>query len=123
MSHHGEDVQLSSHARALFRFTVECKATESFNIWKAFAQAERTAFTINQRRETTHTITPLVVVKRNRSMPLAVLSWHQLLRIAHMAAQVSQADLLTDSHPILARRWIIKDDDCSEEDDADLSSM
>jgi len=65
----GEDVILSSAARALVPISCECKNQESFSIWKAMKQAE-----VNAGEHT-----PVVFFTRNRTPKYAVLPAEELL--------------------------------------------
>lgn len=63
MGSQGEDIQLSPTARALFPYSVECKARKSIGlVYDALDQA---------RTQNTHT--PLAVVKADRKKPLVVI--------------------------------------------------
>ena len=58
----GEDVQLSTAARELFTYTVECKNRKAIAVYKDYEQAK------------THgLIEPLVILKQNLSKPLALV--------------------------------------------------
>lgn len=58
----GEDVQLSSAARELFTYTVECKNRKAIAVYKDYEQA------------CTHdTHEPVVVLKQNNSKPLVLV--------------------------------------------------
>lgn len=59
MGESGVDIHLSTRARELFPFGIECKAQETLNIWQALEQAR-----INAEKEK---LMPLLVFKRNRS--------------------------------------------------------
>lgn len=59
----GVDVKLSKAAQDVFPFAIECKATEKFNIWEAWKQAEANAGDLN----------PLVVHRKSRTKPLAIV--------------------------------------------------
>ena len=67
----GEDIQLSSAARELFPFSIECKNTETIAIWKALEQAEA-----NSKGNT-----PLLVFKRNRSKVYACLELSEMIKL------------------------------------------
>jgi hypothetical protein len=69
MGSQGADVWLSTTARALFPFSIECKAQEKLNIWGAYEQAKN------------HGPNPLVVFSRNRSEVLCTMSFEDLLKI------------------------------------------
>jgi len=64
----GEDVQLSPAARRLFPYQVECKSLASFAVYKHYEQA-----TGHNEYE------PLLVIKQNRSKPLAVVDLEHFL--------------------------------------------
>ena len=58
----GEDVQLSSAARSLVNYTIECKNRKAIAVYKDYEQAK------------THgLVEPLVVLKQNLSKPLALV--------------------------------------------------
>jgi len=58
----GEDVQLSSAARSLVNYTIECKNRAAIAVYKDYEQAK------------THgLVEPLVVLKQNNSKPLALV--------------------------------------------------
>lgn len=63
MGCNGEDVLLSPKARGKFGFSVECKNTERLNLWKSWEQTQANA----------GEHTPLLIIKRNHSKPLAVV--------------------------------------------------
>ena len=58
-----DDIMLSAKARNMFPYSVECKNQESLNGWKAFEQAECNSGVYQ----------PLLIIKRNRKEPLAVV--------------------------------------------------
>ena len=58
----GEDVQLSSKARTLVPYNIECKNTEKLSVWSAYDQA-----TAHGRYNA------LLVWKKNRRKPLAIV--------------------------------------------------
>lgn len=68
----GVDVLLSPAAQAVFPFAVESKNCERIALWQAQRQAEANA---------TATLAPLLVVARNRTEPLAVLPWNDLVAL------------------------------------------
>lgn len=65
----GEDLQLSPAARALAPISIECKNRAAFAIYKDYAQA-----TTNAGRNN-----PVLVIKQNRSKPLAVVDLEYFL--------------------------------------------
>lgn len=58
MGMNGNDLTLSPLAEKVFPYDVECKNTESLNVWKSFEQLEKHNY---------NNLTPLLVYKRNRS--------------------------------------------------------
>lgn len=64
MGQGGEDVQLSPAARKVFPYSIECKSRESIAVYAWFQQAKANA---------PAGVTPLLVIKQNRSEPLIVL--------------------------------------------------
>ena len=67
----GEDVRLSSAARALFPFSVEVKNRERLNVHTALAQAEANSGVHE----------PLLIFSKNRSRVWAAVQWPTLLRL------------------------------------------
>ncbi len=68
----GVDVQLSEAAVKLFPYAVESKNCEKISIWAAFKQAES-----NRTKDTD----PLLVLKRNREEPLAILRLADFMKL------------------------------------------
>lgn len=91
----GEDVQLSAKARALVPFSIEAKNQERVNVWSAF----------NQACQNCGAHKPLVVLKRNRSDPLAVVRWSDMLQML----QAQQPVAPTNSRVIDALRKIVQE--------------
>lgn len=67
----GIDILLSASARHVIQYGIECKNTESLNLWKSWEQAR-----INANVEG---LKPLLVVSRNRTEPLVVMSLDSFL--------------------------------------------
>lgn len=65
----GEDVLLSPLARRAYPVSIECKNTERISIWSAYTQAQENA----GEHE------PLLIIKRNRNEPLAVVDAEWLI--------------------------------------------
>jgi len=63
MGANGEDILLSSNARVIFPYSIECKNQERLNLWEAWKQAEANAGGYE----------PLLIIKRNRQKPLVVV--------------------------------------------------
>ena len=68
----GTDVRLSKRAKELFPYSVECKCQERLNFWDAINQART-----NVLEDTDW----LLVVKRNRETPVAILDWEVFLKL------------------------------------------
>lgn len=65
MGQSGLDVQLSEAARKVFNFAVECKSQERFKgLYEVYQQAETNK----------EGMTPIVVIKSNRQIPLVLIS-------------------------------------------------
>ena len=69
----GCDLYLSPAARERFPFAVECKAQERIALLEWWQQCETNASKVG--------LVPLLVFKRNREEPLAVLRWSDLLAL------------------------------------------
>ena len=67
----GEDLIMARAAREKFPYSIECKNQEAVNLWKAYAQAE----------ENCKGYEPLVVLKRNRSKPLALVDAEYFIKL------------------------------------------
>jgi len=73
MGQSGCDLYLSPAARERFGFGVECKAQETISLPAWWKQCENNASKVE--------LTPLLLIKRNREEPLAVLRWSDLLAL------------------------------------------
>lgn len=73
MGQAGCDLYLSPAARALFPYGVECKHQEAIALPAWWKQCESNASKVG--------LIPLLVFKRNREEPLAVLRWGDLLAL------------------------------------------
>jgi hypothetical protein len=71
MGCNGEDVLMSSKARAKFPFSIEAKNAEKHNVFKAYGQACANCGDDHE---------PLLIIKKNRSQPLAVVSAEWMIR-------------------------------------------
>ena len=74
----GEDIMLSAKARNMFPYSVECKNQESLNVWKAFEQAECNSGVYQ----------PLLIIKRNRKEPLAVVEANHFIELIDHTKEV-----------------------------------
>lgn len=72
MGAQGEDVRLSTAARAVVPLSIEAKCVEKLNIWGCIEQCES---------NTPEHATPCVVFSRNRSNAYAVIPWTELLAL------------------------------------------
>ena len=68
----GEDLMLSPAARLLFPYSIECKNTETLNVWAAWKQACANA----------GEHAPLLIIKRNRAQPLAVVDAKHFVKLS-----------------------------------------
>lgn len=73
MGQGGCDLYLSPAARSIFPFGVEAKRAEALSIPAWWKQCENNASKVG--------LIPLLVFKRNREEPLAVLRWSDLLAL------------------------------------------
>lgn len=69
MGNQGEDVTLSPKARELLPISIECKSRKAFAIYKDYKQASANAKEYE----------PVLIVKQNRSDPLAIIDLDYLL--------------------------------------------
>ena len=67
----GEDVQLSPAARKLFPYSVECKNLAKIAVFNYYEQSQTNAGDYE----------PLVVIKQNRSKPLAVIDFEHFMEL------------------------------------------
>lgn len=67
----GEDVQLSPAARKLFPYSVECKNLAKIAVFNYYEQSQTNAGDYE----------PLVVIKQNRSKPLAVVDFEHFMEL------------------------------------------
>ena len=67
----GEDILMSPKARGKFPFSIEAKNSERLNIYKAYGQACENSGNQNE---------PLLIIKKNRSQPLAVVDAEWFIR-------------------------------------------
>lgn len=66
MGNSGIDIQLSNRARELFPFAVECKNYARIAVYNWWKQA---------KENSTEELSPLLIIKQNRSEPLVIMSW------------------------------------------------
>jgi len=83
MGQSGEDVQLSPKARVVLPWAVECKSRASFAVYKDYDQAEAHA---NKRPGTE----PILVIKQNGDIPLAITSLDNLLQLYRMIRELQE---------------------------------
>jgi hypothetical protein len=75
MGQAGPDIYFAAQAQNEFPFAVECKHQDRLNLWAAIRQTEINAFG--------NDLVPLLVVKRSRGEPYAILPWTVFLHMAH----------------------------------------
>lgn len=73
----GEDIQLSTYARLRFPYSVECKSYARIGVYNWYFQAV----------DASKGYTPLLVVKQNNAIPLAILSWEDFLKLQRQATE------------------------------------
>lgn len=77
MGSNGEDVILGVQSRRVFPYSLEAKNQERVNVWSAYEQAKSNA----KHHE------PLVIIKRNRKSPLAVVDAEHFFELVRKANQ------------------------------------
>ena len=83
----GTDIQLSPLAQGKIPLAIECKAQESISIWAAYEQACEGAKLENKKiTKATHVpnptlVEPVLILKRNRKAPLAVVDAEYFLQL------------------------------------------
>lgn len=77
----GEDIKLSPAARELYDFVIECKNTESINIWAAYKQAQEHKISLLKKNQVTFNTAPLVFYRRNRSKLMVTLEAEDFVRM------------------------------------------
>jgi hypothetical protein len=83
----GTDIQLSPLAQGKIPLAIECKAQESVSIWAAYEQACEGAKLENKKiTKATHVpnpilVEPVLILKRNRKAPLAVVDAEYFLQL------------------------------------------
>jgi hypothetical protein len=90
----GVDVQLSARARQLVPYAFECKACEKLNVWAAWEQCQ------SHLREGD---IPLLVARRNRTEPIAILPWNHLLDLLAPPASGDVAEARVEVRESLQR--------------------
>jgi len=71
MGQSGEDIQLSPAARKLFPYSVECKNLAKIAVYNYYNQCEGNSGDYE----------PLVVIKQNRSKPLAIIDLEHFMEL------------------------------------------
>lgn len=82
MGQSGMDVRLSTAARAAVPFAIECKAVERLSVFDAWKQAATNADIEN--------LSPLLVIKRNRTAPLVVVDLQVFLGLLQTREAVDE---------------------------------
>ena len=71
MGSSGEDVIMGVQSRKKFPYSIECKNQEAVNVWKAYEQSQ----------ENCKDYEPLVIIKRNKSKPLALVDAEYFIKL------------------------------------------
>ena len=71
MGSNGEDIIMGVQSRKQFPYSIECKNQEAVNVWKAYEQS----------KENCKDYEPLVIIKRNRTKPLALVDAEYFMRL------------------------------------------
>ena len=71
----GEDLIMSSGARQMFPYSIECKNQESLNVWNAFEQAQKNSGVYE----------PILIIKKNRKTPLAVVDAEHFVQLTEIS--------------------------------------
>ena len=71
MGSNGEDIIMGVQSRKQFPYSIECKNQEAVNVWKAYEQSQ----------ENCKDYEPLVIIKRNRTKPLALVDAEYFLKL------------------------------------------
>ena len=71
MGQSGEDIIMGKQTRQIFPYSVECKNQDAVNVWKAYEQSQ----------ENCKAYEPLVIIKRNRTKPLALVDAEYFIRL------------------------------------------
>lgn len=72
MGETGEDIKLSNKARGVFPYSVECKSLKNITVYNYYDQA---------MSNTPSDCQPLVVIKKDRRKPLAVVDFDHFMEI------------------------------------------
>lgn len=73
MGTNGSDIVLSTIAKVMFPYDVECKNAQAINIWTAYEQSKTRS----------KGLTPLLVVKRNGVKPLVIMDFEHFMGLAY----------------------------------------
>jgi hypothetical protein len=71
MGSSGEDVIMGVQSRKQFPYSIECKNQEAVNVWKAMEQCQTNCKDYE----------PLVIIKRNKSKPLALVDAEYFIKL------------------------------------------
>ena len=82
----GEDLIMARAAREKFPYSIECKNTESINIWKSYEQA----------KENSGEYEPIVVLKRNNVKPLVLVDANYFVNLHNRVSKELDIDQLLE---------------------------
>ena len=84
MGSQGEDIIIGSESRARFPYATECKNQEAVNVWKSYIQAQ----------DNSGKYEPLLVIKRNRSLPLVVVDAKHFVELVEAMKSKYEKELM-----------------------------
>ena len=84
MGSQGEDLIMSRAAREKFPYSIECKNTQTLNVWKSYEQAEANSGDYE----------PVVFIKRNGQKPLVVVDAEYFVKLHQMLPKEYNIDEL-----------------------------
>jgi hypothetical protein len=102
----GTDVQLSPLAQRKIPLAIECNAEESVSIWAAYGRACESAKLDNKKLtravqlSKTYSIEPVVILKRGRKAPLAVVNAQYLLVAMRLMYEADISVMRNSNNPI-----------------------
>jgi hypothetical protein len=102
----GTDVQLSPLAQRKIPLAIECNAEESVSIWAAYGRACESAKLDNKKKTRAphiieaYSIEPVVILKRNRKAPLAVVDAEYLLVAMRLMYEADISIMRNKNNPI-----------------------
>jgi hypothetical protein len=102
----GTNIQLSPLAQRKLPLAIECNAEESVSIWAAYGRACESAKLDNKRitravqLSETYSIEPVVILKRGRKAPLAVIDARYLIVAMRLMYEAEISIMRNSNYPI-----------------------